>query len=181
MPNLVPIERIENKILLIRGQKVILDKDLAELYGVRTREINKAVTRNRERFPKDFSFKLSKQEFNNLMFQIGTSSWGGTRKLPRVFTEQGVAMLSSVLKSRRAVLVNIAIMRAFVRLRQLISSHKELARKIEELERKFGGRLEKHDHEIVMIFEAIKKLMLPPEEPPRKRIGFIVDQKGGET
>jgi len=114
MSDLMPIERIEKKIMLIRGRKVLLDRDLAELYNVSTGNLNKAVTRNIERFPDDFMFRVSKKEFDDLIFQFGTSKWGGTRKLPRVFTEQGVAMLSGILKSQRAVKVNIAIMRAFV-------------------------------------------------------------------
>ena len=123
--NIIPIETIESKILLIRDQKVLVDKDLASLYGVATKALNQAVTRNISRFPSDFMFQLSDMEFKNLKFQFGTSSWGGTRKKPFVFTEQGVAMLSSVLRSERAVQVNIAIMRAFVKLREIISTHKD--------------------------------------------------------
>jgi hypothetical protein len=130
----VPSERIQKAIFLIRGQKVMLDKDLAELYGVSTSVLNKAVTRNIDRFPPDFMFRLTSEEFSDLKFHFGTSSWGGTRKRPRAFTEQGVAMLSSVLRSKRAVQVNIEIMRAFVRLREILASHSELARKLEELE-----------------------------------------------
>lgn len=118
--SLIPSEVIERWILLIRGQKMILDKHLAELYGVQTRDINKAVSRNIDRFPKDFMFQLSKNEFKILMFYFGTSSWGGTRKSPRVFTEHGILMLSSVLRSKRAVQTNIVIMRTFVRLRKLL-------------------------------------------------------------
>ena len=162
----MPSERIEKAILLIRGQKIILDKDLAALYGVSTKNLNKAVSRNLDRFPADFMFQLKEQEFINLKFQFGTSSWGGTRKPPRAFTEQGVAMLSSVLRSKRAVQVNIAIMRAFVRLRQVLSSNKELASKLAELERK----LESHDGQIRSLFEAIRRLMAPDQ--PRPRIGF---------
>ena len=117
---------IENKILIIRGQKVMLDRDIANLYNIGTRELNKAVSRNRARFPSDFMFQLTKNEFVNLKFQFGTSSWGGTRKLPYAFTEQGVAMLSSVLRSERAVQVNIQIMRVFVKLREIIATHKEI-------------------------------------------------------
>jgi hypothetical protein len=113
MSELIPISDIEKKIFLIRGRKVMLDRDLAELYGVGTRDLNKAVSRNKDRFPEDFSFFLSKPEFENLMFQFGTSSWGGTRKFPRVFTEQGVSMLSSVLRSKKAVRVNIEIIPTF--------------------------------------------------------------------
>jgi len=167
MPNIVSVEIISTKILEIRGKKVMLDRDLAKLYGVGTRNLNKAVKRNLERFPDDFMFQLTKQEFENLMFQFGTSSWGGTRKLPCVFTEQGVAMLSSVLNSKRAIKVNIQIMRAFVKLKELLLTHKDLAIKLEALEEKYAD----HDGKIRKIFEAIRQLMIPPEEPKR-RIGF---------
>lgn len=125
MNDLIPIERIEGKILLIRGHKVILDRDLADLYKVRTKELNKAVSRNAKRFPDDFMFQLTPQEQENLRFQNGTSRHGGRRYLPYVFTEQGIAMLSSVLNSEKAIEVNIAIMRAFVRLRQVLATNKE--------------------------------------------------------
>ena len=128
----------------------------------------KGLIPNLDWFPADFMFQLKEQEFINLKFQFGTSSWGGTRKPPRAFTEQGVAMLSSVLRSKRAVQVNIAIMRAFVRLRQVLSSNKELASKLAELERK----LESHDGQIRSLFEAIRQLMTPIEPPPKPRIGF---------
>jgi len=168
MKELVPQEIIENKIIMIRGHKVILDKDLAGLYGVATRDLNKAVMRNMERFPEDFMFQLTTEESKNLMFHFGTSSWGGTRKLPRVFTEQGVAILSSVLNSRRAIQVNIVIMRTFVKLKKVLSTHKELTHKLSELERK----IEKHDVEIQAIFEAIRQLMAPPPAKPKPQIGF---------
>ena len=167
MPNVVPQEIIEQKIYLIRGKKVMMDKDLAVLYEIETRNLNKAVSRNLDRFPNDFMFQLSEEEFENLMFQFGTSSWGGTRKFPRVFTEQGIAMLSNVLKSKRAVQVNIQIMRAFVRLREILASHKDLARKLEELEKKY-------DVQFKVVFDAIRQLMIPPESPKRK-IGFRAD------
>ena len=167
MRALVPQEIIEKRIFMIRGHRVMLDRELAELYGVKTGNLNKAVDRNIDRFPTDFMFKLTQVEFKNLIFHFGTSSWGGTRKLPRAFTEQGVAMLSSVLKSKRAIYVNIAIMRAFVKLRQILATHKELAHKLSELERK----IEKHDAEIQAIFEAIRQLMKPPSSHPKK-IGF---------
>ena len=181
MSKIIPYEIIERKIYLIRGQKVMLDKDLAKLYGVTTGNLNKAVKRNLERFPNDFMFRLTKEEFKNLIFHSGTSNlesqiviprWGGTRKLPYAFTEQGVAMLSSVLHSKRAILVNIAIMRTFVKLRKILSTHKELAYKLSQLERK----IEKHDIEIKTIFEAIRQLMIPPEQPKRK-IGFRIDDR----
>ena len=162
---MIPAERIEQCILMVRGHKVLLDKDLAQLYGVMTRALNKAVSRNLDRFPDDFMFSLTREEFRNLMFQNGTSSWGGRRKLPRAFTEQGVAMLSSVLRSPRAVRVNIEIMRAFVRLRQILASHADLAERLEELEQKY-------DAQFRVVFDAIRELMAPPPEPLRKRIGF---------
>ena len=161
---LIPQERIEQKILLIRSQKVMLDRDLARLYVVETGNLNKAVTRNIDRFPKDFMFQLSKDEFNNLIFHFGISSWGGTRKPPRVFTEHGILMLSSVLKSKRAAQVNIQIMRTFVRLRKMLSTHKDLLRKIEEMEKRY-------DSQFKVVFEAIRELMTPAEKPKR-RIGF---------
>lgn len=165
---LVSVERIEQMILSLRGQKVILDKDLAALYEVSTSNLNKAVSRNIERFPKDFMFQLSAMEFNDLKFHFGTSSWGGTRKLPRAFTEQGVAMLSSVLRSSRAVQVNIGIMRAFVRLRELLASDRELARKLDALEKQY-------DSQFKIVFDAIRQLMAPPVKPKRK-IGFHAEE-----
>ncbi len=169
---LISTERIENKIFLIRGKKVMLDRDLAALYEVETRVLNQAVRRNVERFPEDFMFQLTKKETQIWMSQIVISNREkmGLRKRSYAFTEQGVAMLSSVLHSKKAIQVNIAIMRVFVRLKEIISTHKELAHKLDELERK----IEKHDGEIRTIFEAIRQLMLPPEKPKR-RIGFRVD------
>ena len=164
---LVPTEVIVTKIIFLRGEKVLLDRDLAELYGVETKQLKRAVRRNIKRFPEDFMFELSKEEWKNLRCHFGTSSWGGIRYAPMAFTEQGVAMLSSVLNSDRAIEVNIAIMRAFVQLRKMIASNDELARKLRELEH----RLEKHDKDIGLIFEAIRELMTPPEKPPKK-IGF---------
>ncbi len=168
--SLIPVDRIEKAILLIRGQKVILDADLAALYGVETKMLVRAVKRNINRFPTDFMFQLSKEEFDNLRFHFGTSSvWGGRRYPPYAFTEQGVAMLSSVLHSQRAVQVNIEIMRAFIRLRQMLASHVELARKLDALEKKY-------DAQFKQVFEAIRQLMAPPE-PKRRPIGF---RKGDE-
>jgi len=146
----------------------MLDRDLAILYAVRTRDLNKAVSRNTDRFPDDFMVQLTRQEFENLKFQFGTSSWGGTRKRPRAFTEQGVAMLSSVLRSKRAVQVNIQIMRAFVRLREMVTSNKDLARRLEELEKKY-------DSQFKSVFDAIRQLMTPVVLPHR-RIGFRREQ-----
>lgn len=165
---LVPHETIESKILLIRGRKIMLDRDLAKLYEVKTIALRQQVKRNKDRFPEDFIFKLTKGEAESLLSQNvipSKRSFGGY--LPYAFTEQGIAMLSSVLKSKRAIHVNIAIMRAFVRLRKVLSTHKALAYKLNKLERK----IEKHDEEIRAIFEAIRQLMAPPEKPNR-RIGF---------
>ena len=162
---IVPPERILRLILLIRGQKVILDADIAALYGVQTGMLVRAVKRNLDRFPPDFMFQLSKDEFDNLRCQFGTSrSWGGRRYAPYAFTEQGVAMLSSVLKSKRAVRVNIEIMRTFVKLREILATHKDLARKISAMEQKYDGQFK-------VVFEALRALMEPPKRK-RKTIGF---------
>ena len=167
---LIPAGRIAQSIHLVRGQKVMLDSDLAALYAVTTGNLNKAVARNRDRFPSDFCFRLRPEEASRLVFQIGRSnSRGGRRHLPYVFTEQGVAMLSSVLNSPRAVKVNIAIMRAFVKLRETLDNNRELGRKFSELQRRVG----QHDEEIAAIIDAIKQLMMPPERP-RREIGFHV-------
>ena len=167
--NLVPQEIIEQKIFLIRGHKVMLSNQLAELYNVEPRGLIQAVKRNKERFPRDFMFQLTDEEFQNLKSQIVISSWGGLRRsTPYAFTEQGVAMLSTVLRSRRAIQVNIAVMRAFVKLREILSTHKELAYKLAELEQK----IERHDEEITAIFEAIRQLMAPAPAQPRQKIGF---------
>ena len=163
---LVPTEVIVTKILFLRGEKVLLDRDLAELYGVQTRVLNQAVGRNKKRFPKDFMFVLTRAEITRISQSV-TSSKIKYSKRVTAFTEQGVAMLSSVLNSDRAIEVNIAIMRAFVQLRKMIASNDELARKLEELEEK----IEKHDADIGLIFEAIRELMTPPDSPPKK-IGF---------
>jgi hypothetical protein len=169
--SLIPVERVENRILLIRGQKVILSTDLAELYSVEARVLVQAVKRNIDRFPQDFMFQLSREEFTHLKSQIVISSWGGLRRAaPYAFTEQGVAMLSSVLRSKQAVQVNIEIMRAFVRLRRILASHADLARKLDALESKY-------DAQFKVVFDAIRQLMKPPE-PKRRPIGFRVADKG---
>ncbi len=160
----VPEETIEGKILLIRHKKVMLDRDLAALYGVETKRLKQQVNRNIERFPDDFMFQLTREEFNNLKSQIATSSWGGLRHLPYAFSEQGVAMLSSVLNSKRAIQVNIQVMRTFIKLRAMLLTHKELKQKIEAMERKY-------DYQFKIVFDAIKKLLEPPEKPKGK-IGF---------
>jgi hypothetical protein len=186
MKALIPVEIIEKKILLIRGEKVMLDADLAELYEVETFNLNKAVKRNIDRFPKDFMFQLTKEEADSLRFQIGILKPGrqaGTQSettmpgrgqhrkyLPYVFTEQGVAMLSSVLNSERAVKVNIEIMRAFVSLRQMLASNAELARKLDALEKKY-------DHQFKVVFDAIKQLMTPPDHKKKSKIGFRRDKE----
>jgi len=167
--SLIAVERIERSILLIRGQKVMLSTDLAELYQVEPRVLVQAVKRNIARFPKDFMFQLTEEEFSNLKSQIVISSWGGLRRAkPYAFTEQGVAMLSSVLNSEIAIKVNIEIMRAFVRLRRLLASHADLARKLEALEKKY-------DTQFKVVFEAIRELMKPPETKKRP-IGFLVEE-----
>jgi len=162
--DLIPQVLIERKIFLIRGRRVMLDRDLAELYGVETRDLNKAVKRNIDRFPEDFMFQLTNEEFVNLKFHFGTSSWGGTRKLSYAFTENGVAMLSSVLNSKLAIHVNIQIMRTFTRLREILLTHKDLARKLADMEKKY-------DSQFKVVFDAIRQLM-KPDEPKKKPIGF---------
>jgi ORF6N domain len=170
MKELILQEVVERRILVIRGQKVMLDRDLAGLYGVPVKRLNEQVKRNLKRFPDDFMFLLTNQEVVNLRSQIATSSWGGLRYLPYAFTEQGVAMLSSVLSSERAIQVNIAIMRAFVKLKQVLATHKELAEKLKELE----GEVGKHNKLIIEIFEIIKQLTSPLLPPPKPKgpIGF---------
>ena len=175
---LVSPRRIELAILLIRGEKVILDATIASLYGVTVGQLNQAVKRNRDRFPPDFMFQLTKEELKKLRAQgaanlksqsaISSSGWGGRRTPPYAFTEHGVAMLSSVLRSNRAVQVNIEIMRAFVRLRRMLASHADLARKLDALERKY-------DAQFKVVFDAIRELMAPPVRKPRS-IGFHPDR-----
>lgn len=167
--SIIPIENIAKKILIIRKQSVILDRDLAELYAVETKTLKRNVRRHMERFPKDFMFELSKNEFDSLRRQFGTSSWGGTRYLPMVFTEQGVAMLSSVLNSKIAIEINILIMRAFVRLRELLSSNKELALRITQAERNINIQGETLDQVLSLLNELLEK---PMSEP--KQIGFKI-------
>jgi len=169
----VPSERIERLILLIRGQKVMLSSDLAELYQVEPRVLVQSAKRNLARFPQDFMFQLTEEEYSNLKSQIVISSWGGLRRArPYAFTEQGVAMLSSVLRSKRAIRVNIEIMRAFVRLRRILASHADLACKLDALEKKY-------DAQFRVVFDAIRQLMEAPEpepETPKRRIGFLVEE-----
>jgi len=171
--DIIPIQQVAQAIRFVREERVLLDVDLARLYGVTTGNLNKAVRRNRDRFPADFMFQLTAEETKSLIFQFGISKGrGGRRHFPYAFTEQGVAMLSSVLNSERAVKVNIAIMRAFVKLRQTLETNRELARQFAELEKRVG----KHDEEIGAILEAIRQLMAPPEKP-RREIGFHVREK----
>jgi hypothetical protein len=170
--NLIPTARIDRAILLLRGHKVLLDSDLAELYEVEVKQLNQAVKRNLDRFPADFMFQLTPEEFESLRSQFVTleKGRGGYRKYrPFAFTEQGVAMLSGVLNSPRAVSVNIEIMRAFVRLREILSSHAELSRRLDELEKKYDGHFQ-------VVFDAIRQLMAPPAAPPKGRIGFQASQ-----
>jgi hypothetical protein len=168
----LPPEVIERRILLIRGHKVMLDRHLAELYEVPTFRLNEAVKRNRRRFPEDFMFQLSKEESGILTSQIAMSKpgRGGRRTLPYVFTEQGVAMLSTVLNSDRAIAVNIAIMRTFVRLRQLLGTHKQLAERLAATEKKY-------DRQFKVVFDILKQLMEPPPEEPRSPIGFVTPHR----
>ncbi|MDO9572478.1 MAG: ORF6N domain-containing protein [Candidatus Omnitrophota bacterium] len=172
MPKIIATEVIATRIFDIRDRKVMLDYDLAKLYGVKAKVLNQSVKRNIERFPDNFMFQLANEEFDSLRSQIVTSNRGGRRYLPYVFTEQGVAMLSSVLNSERAIQVNILIMRAFTKLREILLTHKELAVKIDVLERKYA----EHDVTIKTIFEAIKQLLEPPLIQEKKIIGFRVEK-----
>jgi len=160
----IPDEIITSKIYLVRDKKVMLDEDLAELYGVETRRLNEQVKRNIGRFPEDFMFQLTKEEFDILIFQIGASNWGGRRKLPYAFTEQGVAMLSGVLNSELAITVNIQIMRTFTHIRKMLVNHESLKRKIDSMEKKY-------DQQFKVVFDAIKRL-LAGETKPKRKIGF---------
>jgi hypothetical protein len=164
----IPAERIEGAILMIRGEKVMLDADLASLYGVTTKRLNEQVKRNIGRFPDTFMFQLTNAEFDGLRSQIATSSWGGRRKLPYVFTEHGVVMLASVLNSPTAVAASIEVVKAFVRLRQMLASNVELARKLETLEKRY-------DAQFKAVFDAIRQLMAPPQKEKRQ-IGFHVEK-----
>lgn len=168
MVSMIPVERIQTRILLIRAKKVIIDQDLAKLYGVDTGQITRQVRRNKGRFPDDFAFRLTKVEFDELKRSITSTSWGGRRYRPWVFSEQGVAMLSSVLRSPQAIEVSVQIMRAFVQLRELVSSHDLLRTKLAELE----DKLTEHDIHFRTVFDAIRQLMQSPPRDDRQRIGF---------
>ena len=170
MANEIRVEVVVSKILEIRGKKVMLDNSLAELYGVSNKVLIQAVKRNIRRFPADFMFQLTKKEFNSLRSQIVTSKRGGRRYLPLVFTQEGVAMLSGVLNSDRAILVNIQIMRAFTQLRRMLLTNQALKRKIEEMEKKY-------DKQFVIVFEAIKRLLEPPPMKQKRIIGFQDHEK----
>ncbi len=167
---MIPDELVMNKIYLVRGQKVMLDRDLAELYGVTTGNLNLAVRRNKDRFPEDFIFQLTKEEFQSLILQSAISKKqgrGGIRKLPYVFTEQGVSMLSGVLNSETAIRVHIQIIRVFAKMRELLLTHKDILLQLERIEKKLTG----HDEDIKLIFQYLKQLLSPPQ-PPRRKIGF---------
>ncbi len=174
---MIPEEVIMSKIYLFRGRKVMLDMDLAELYGVDTKQLKRAVRRNDKRFPPDFMFELTQDEFKNLRSQFGTSSWGGIRYSPMAFTEQGVAMLSSVLNSDRAILVNIQIIRIFTKMREMLLTHRDILEKLSQIEQK----LTDHDDKILLIFEYLKQLeqdrQQQLEQKERKRIGFNRDNQ----
>ena len=171
----IPDEIITSKIYLIRDRKVMLDEDLAELYGVTTGNLNKAVSRNVARFPEDFMFQVTKEEFDNLIFQFGTSSWGGRRKLPNAFTEQGVAMLSGVLHGERAITVNIQIMRVFTKVREILTDNLSVRLEIEEIKK----QLINHDKNIELVFSYLDELIEKHDNPkPRKAIGFKTPSNG---
>lgn len=170
--DLIPLEHISSKIYIIRNENVLIDNDLAELYGVETKVLKRAVRRNIERFPKDFMFTLTKKEYDSLRSQFGTLKRGRHSKyLPYAFTEQGVAMLSSVLNSEWAIKVNIAIMRAFVKMREYLQSNKKFARKLKQLEKETREKFAKQQEQITLIFEAIKQLMAE-EKKPKRKIGY---------
>jgi hypothetical protein len=173
--SLIPLERIEQKIYVIRGERVILDSDLAEIYGVETRVLNQAIRRNIHRFPEDFVFELTREEHNSLMSQIviSKSGRGGRRKLPLAFTEHGALMAANVLKSERAVKASVEVVRAFVKMRNMLASNAELGKKIDALERKY-------DSHFKVVFTAIKQLMQPPDKPASK-IGFTASGKTKKT
>ena len=182
----VPSETISDVIRLIRGQKVIIDSDLAALYGVETRRLNEQVRRNRTRFPEDFIFEMTSDEFTNLKSQFATSSWGGRRKLPMVFTEHGAIMAATVLNTPRAVEVSVYVVRAFVQLRELMASHRDLSERLDALEHKTEAQAMSHDTfsrntraQLKQVFDTLRELMTPPEPPtpPKRSIGFVIDDK----
>lgn len=181
--DVVALESITQRIVLLRGQKVLLDADLAALYGVETRRLNEQVRRNAERFPEDFIFEVSDEEFSNLKSHFATSSWGGRRKLPLAFTEHGAIMAATVLKSARAVEVSVYVVRAFVQLRELVASNKALALRLDDLESRTELMSLKHDAfehstrvQLKHIFDAIRELMAAPEPAPKRHIGFVTPE-----
>ena len=173
---MIPDELVMNKIYLIRGQKVMLDRDLAVLYNVDTKVLNQAVRRNVKRFPKDFMFRLTKKEWESLRSQFVTLETGRgkySKYLPFAFTEQGISMLSSVLSSETAIRVNIQIIRVFTRMREMIMTHKDILLQLEKIEKKLSG----HDDDIQLIFKYLKQLLTSPEQPPRQKIGFKLNSR----
>jgi hypothetical protein len=179
---LLPLEAITQRIVVLREQKVLIDADLAALYGVETRRLNEQVRRNKARFPEDFIFELSAEEFTNLKSQFATSSWGGRRKLPLAFTEHGAIMAATVLNTPRAVEPAVYVVRAFVKLRELVGSHRELARRLDDLEQKTEALAMSHDtfsrntrNQFKQVFDALRELMTPPE-PPKRPIGFVTPE-----
>jgi hypothetical protein len=171
----VAVDAIASRIVTLRGERVLLDADLAALYGVETRRLNEQVRRNPRRFPADFIFRLTRVELDNLMSQIATSSWGGRRKLPHAFTEHGAIQAATVLNTRRAVEVSVYVVRAFIQLRGVLTANRELTKRLDELEARIERKLITHDRVIADILDAIRQLMTPPEPKPRHRIGFISD------
>ena len=169
------IEGIASRIVTLRGERVLLDSDLATLYGVETRRLNEQVRRNRRRFPADFIFRLTRKELDNLMSQFATSRWGGRRKLPYAFTEHGAIQAATILNTRRAVEVSVYVVRAFVQLRGVLAANRELAKRLDELEARIERKLDTHDRVIADILNAIRQLMAPPEPKPKRRIGFMSD------
>ncbi|MBM2815364.1 MAG: hypothetical protein HW421_2126 [Ignavibacteria bacterium] len=171
---LIPEENIASKIFLIRGERVMLDSDLAQIYGVSTTRLNEQTKRNIDRFPPDFMFELTKEEFENLISQNAISRWGGRRKLPKVFTEHGAIMLASVLNSDIAVKASIQVVRVFIKLREFVLMSKEITKKLEEFEAKTDKHLLEHDKLFQVVFDTLKKV-LTQDEKPKKPIGFIMD------
>jgi hypothetical protein len=167
------VEAIASRIVTLRGERVLLDVDLATLYGVETRRLNEQVRRNQQRFPPDFIFRLTREELDNLMSQIATSRWGGRRKLPFAFTEHGAIQAATILSTRRAVEVSVYVVRAFVQLRGVLATHRELSQRLDELEARIERKLDTHDRVIANILDAIRQLMAPPEPPKKRRIGFV--------